>query len=219
MADKHSSWLRDLLIIPIIVGIIVAFATFVIPRGFDKDKELSYSIDLPTNYLDQETLGSLKIEVNGVPVSALYDYKIKVWNSGDVPLKNIPIRIVFNSKENDFQILSVKHITEPSYEFGKITEENIDNKSRRFIYELLNPGDSDEIRFLCNKWSILTVHSKSEGLKVNWVKPKKNNWFEYASVLLAVIASFLSIFIKLVAEREQKLFLLIKRFFDTTKRE
>jgi len=218
MADKDSSWLRDLFIIPMIVGIIVALVTFVIPRLFNKDKELSYSVNLPTKYLDQDALGSLNIEINGVPVSALYDYKIKVWNSGDVPLKNIPIRIVFNSKEKDFQIFSVRHLTEPAYEFGKITEESIDNKSKRFIYELLNPGDKDEITFLCNKWALLTVHSKSEGLKVNWVKPKKNNWFKYASILLAVIASFLSIFIKLISEREQMTITMIKTIFDKSQK-
>ena len=213
MADKKSSWLRDLLLIPIVVGIIVALVTFVIPSFFDKDKELSYSINLPTEYLDHEAVGSLKIEVNGVPTSALYDYRVKVWNSGDIPLKDIPIRFVFNTKEKDFQVFSVRHTTEPAYEFGKITEYNIDMKSKRFTYELLNPNDKDEITFLCNKWAILTVHSKLEGLKVNWVKPKKNNWFEYASVLLAVIASFLSIFIKLISEREQKLIIWLKQLF------
>ncbi len=217
MAEKKPSWLRDLLLIPIIVGIIVALVTFVIPRMFDKDKELSYSINLPNEYLDQDAVGSLKIEVNGVPTSALYDYKVSVWNSGDIPLKKIPIRFVFNIKERDFQIFNVIHKTDPSYEFGKITEEDIDSKSKRFVYELLNPGDKDEITFLCNKWAIMTVHSKSEGLKVNWVKPKKNNWFEYASVLLAVIASFLSLFIKLVAEREQKIFVWLKQLFTTKK--
>lgn len=212
MADKKSSWLRDLLIIPMVVGIIVTLVTFVIPSFFDKDKELSYSINLPIGYLDQEAVGSLKIEVNGIPVSALYDYKVNVWNSGEIPLKDIPIRFVFDGfslKEKDFQVFSVKHKTEPIYEFGKITEDSIDNKSKRFTYELLNPGDKDEITFLCNERARLTVHSKLEGLKVNWVKPKNNNWFE--PVLWAVIASFLSIFIKLVSCREQKLIIWFKQ--------
>ena len=34
-------------------------------------------------------VGSLKIEVNGVPTSALYVYRVTVSNSDDIPLKDM----------------------------------------------------------------------------------------------------------------------------------
>jgi len=70
-----NRWLRDLLIIPLIVGLIVAVVTFVLPKIFEPRKELSYTIDAPIKHIDPDkkpTIGSLKIEINGMSTSSLF---------------------------------------------------------------------------------------------------------------------------------------------------
>ena len=48
-------WIRDFLILPLVVGliVIVAAVTFGLPIIFSEKTELSYEIHGPTRYLDQ----------------------------------------------------------------------------------------------------------------------------------------------------------------------
>lgn len=66
MAEGKTNWVRDLLVIPLIIGLVVAFATFVIPKVLENGNELSYSTDEPIAYLDRTDVQNVKIEVNGV---------------------------------------------------------------------------------------------------------------------------------------------------------
>jgi len=153
------------------------------------------------------------LEVDGVSTSSLYAHKVYIWNSGDVPLKNLPVLFMFNTKEPDFKIFSVRHETVPTYEFGKIKEEGSTNKSKRFVFELLNPDDKDEVTILTNKWAILTVHSKAEGLKLQLIKQDRKKWFEWASIFISVIAAFIAILLKTIGEAQKEVFQWIKMRF------
>ncbi len=194
MADKKTNWVRDLLLVPLIVGVIVAFASFVLPKFFDKDKEISYSIETPIEYLDQDAVKNIDIQVNGTHVTSLIAYKVHIWNSGDIPLTVLPIRFVFDTEHDDFTVFNTSHNTQPKEEFGKILEEGSNVKSKRFIYELLNPDDKDIVTFLCNQLATIEVYTKAEGLKKKKHNPKKVRWYELAGVSLPVLGVFLSLF-------------------------
>jgi hypothetical protein len=197
MTETKSRWWRDLLFIPLTVGLIVAAFTFGLPRFLEKEKQITYEIDGPTIYLDKRSIGNVSVVVNGVPASSLFSYKVRLWNSGDQPLKNLPVFVLFETELNDFKIFSVRHETNPLHEFGKIVQEDIDQKSKRFIFDLLNPKDQDTISFLTNSSVPLKLYSKLEGLKVKREKPEKTNkWWNIASILLAFFASFFSLALK-----------------------
>ena len=58
MANDRRSWIRDVLFIPLVVGIVVALVTaavtFALPLS--SDKELSFAVNGPKNYQDDEAL-------------------------------------------------------------------------------------------------------------------------------------------------------------------
>jgi hypothetical protein len=78
----------------------------------------------------------------------------------------------------------------------------------------LNPDDKDIVTFLCNHSAILEVHTKAEGLKVKWDRPKKGRWFEFAGVFLSVLGAFLSLFFKLIEDQKSKLRAWFKGIFS-----
>ena len=199
MAESKNLRLRDLLIIPLIVGIIVgtsiAVFTFVLPLIFEKEKELSYTIDSPAAYLSEETVRDLKIEINGIETNSLYAYKVELWNSGDLPLKNLTIRYLFNNEDPDFQVFTVRHVTEPLYEFGSIREDDLNGKSKRFIYSFLNPGDRVTVTFLSNAHGTMSPYTKAEGLSVKQVEPLRDGDLKKLLLIppvIAIIASLIS---------------------------
>ena len=195
MAELKSRWLRDLLIIPLIVGLIVAIFNFVLPRFFEKEKEISYIIDPPSTYLTKETAGDLKIMINDKPIDSLYAYKVRFWNSGDVSLTELPIRYVFDTLRMWDKVFAAIHETEPEYEFGEIREEGSDSESKRFVYSLLNPGDRVTATFLSNATGNISFHTKAEGLSVNEVLiTGREKFTKIMSVLVGIIAAILAMF-------------------------
>ncbi len=192
---KSKSWLT-LFIIPVVIGLIIALFTFVVPKVFEKGKKLSYSVDGPAAYLDKNSLGNVKVVVNDVSTANLFGYKVRLWNSGGVPLKNLPILFNFSQNRPDLVFFSVTHSTKPSLEFGAIREEGSDDHSKRFVYELLNPGDEDVVTFLLNDSPKLQIYSKSEGLRLDWVRPSERGpefLLSAVGVVTGMIASFLSL--------------------------
>ena len=124
-----------------------------------------------------------------MPVSYLFIYSVEVWNSGDLPLQSLPIRYLFYPKTGDFIIFSVKHTTRPEIDFGKIEEAGSDRRSKRFIYELLNPGDYLSINFLTNESPNLSLHPRLPGMKIKQTLPKKDR-IEIYNLLVAFAALF-----------------------------
>ena len=173
MNERKSIWLINLVIIPLIVGLGVAVFQFSLPRLFAKDAELSYSVDETKVNLDQNTMGDIKVEINNVETSLLVTQSARIWNSGELPIKMLPIRYVFETSSSTFKVLTVNHNTKPKYEFGKITLKEDNQYSRRFVYDLLNPMDEFTIIFLTNEIAPLNVYAKTEGLDLKQIKPNE----------------------------------------------
>jgi hypothetical protein len=134
---------------------------------------LSIQTHEPVTYIDPAITQDLSVKVNDKPVTSLLTYQARIWNSGDIPLKDIPVRFVFQNVTGDFQILHVTHKTKPEFEFGAIKDENPSNTERRFVYNLLNSANEDLITFWVNKEAKLTPFAKSEGMTLEIVAPPK----------------------------------------------
>lgn len=202
MAKSNLRRWLELIVIPLFVGLIIAIFSVVIPWLFEKDMELSYTIDGPVAYLDQKgIIGTVKVEINDVLTTFLSTYKVRLWNSGDLPLKNVPVRLMFNTKQKQFRIFSVKHETKPKYEFGKINEEDSDRWSKRFVYELLNPKDEDAITFLTNSSAGLKFYAKAEGLTIKYVKPTEEKGVFGLPLPIIVILTIVAALISLLTQR------------------
>lgn len=200
MADNKSKWLRDLLVIPLVVGIIIAVISFGLPRLLDKGKELSYSIDGPTPSISRTGLGDITITVNGVSTPQIYTYRIRLWNSGREPLTNLPVRLVFTTQDVEFRVFSIGHATVPKFEFGAIREDDIDNKSKRFVYELLNSDSQDIVTLVTNSPADLELYSNSEGMRLREDRLRTpSRWISIAGSAASVaglFAAFLALLFK-----------------------
>ena len=166
--------------------------------------------------------GQVDVVVNGVKITSLNSYKTKIWNSGDQPLKKIPIRFVFDTKDSNCKIFRTTHKTKPRYEFGKITEEGSDSFSKRFIYDLLNSNDSDLVTFLTNSDPRLELYAKLKGLKINRVEEGQTLSFTdylkkgaiYLAMFGAVLLKILRAFQEILSEEIKTKF---KAWFESRK--
>lgn len=208
MAELKSHWLRNLLIIPLVVGFIIALFTFALPKIFEKEKEISYTIDdFPSTYLSPESVGNLEIKINDVVTNSLVAYKVEFWNSGDIPLKELPVRYVFGFSTINFKVLTVIHKTEPKYEFGEIREEGSEVNSKRFVYSLLNPGERVTVTFLCTGLGPTKVsfYTKLEGLSVKQVTRKTPEYITFAAVLVSIVGAFSALLLNNLSVKLRKL--------------
>jgi len=196
MYENTRNWLINLMIIPLVTGLIVAVFQFGLPKLFEKDYELSYLLEEPKILLDQNTIGDIKVEINNIETSLLVSQLVRIWNSGELPIKILPIRYVFETSSSTFKILMVNHNTEPKYEFGNITLTEIGQYLRRFVYDLLNPRDEVIIIFLTNEVAPLSVYAKGEGFGIKLVKPteKTPSALTISVVIVAILALFMSYF-------------------------
>jgi len=191
-------WIRDFLVLPLVVGLIVSGVTFGFSKILADKNELSYEIDSPTNYLNDPAVKRINVSVDGKPVKDIVAYRVRLWNSGDKPIKNIPVRIVFNPHQKDFQIFSLAHNTTPKFEFGEISELSSEKATKRFKYSLLNSEDQDIITILTNGASEIEFFAKAEGLKVKERKQDEGpfSWKWQAIFLFAALAAVLSEMLK-----------------------
>lgn len=193
MAEKYSSWIRELLIVPLMVGLIVTAFAFGLPKILADSKEVSYTVEQPLTYLDKVSIGSATVKVNDVPVPEVFAVKVRIWNSGDLPLKDIGIRFDLTSHDKDFSILSVNHNTQPSKEFGGIAEQGSEGQSKRFLYQLLNPKDEDTLIFLTTAKANLEVYAKAESLSVKAVAANHDKDYKWYQIALGTaVASLLT---------------------------
>jgi hypothetical protein len=138
-----------------------------------------------------------------VKVDDLQVYKATIRNTGNSPVKDLPIRFVFENASDKFRIFAAKHKTNPEREFGEIKDDFSELSSPRFIYQLLNPGDEDVITILATEKRDLKVYSKGEGVAFEVTSAGENrpvNWFIYLTltalggIILGIITTFLSRF-------------------------
>lgn len=193
MTNEKSEWWRDpKIIFPIIIIVLMIAGIFVQPfvsqKLSEKDKELSCSIEGPKCIMNLEdrslTLNTsgfstelidvakwssqrgLTLNISIFSTSSLFEYNVRIWNSGDVPLKDLPICFVFDTSESDFKIFSATWKTNLEYEFGEIEVQGINAYTKRFIYSLLNPNDEVTHTFKTSCSASLNVFAKTEGVSL-----------------------------------------------------
>jgi len=134
-----------------------------------KNKELSYTIEPADVFLKNPTINKVEITVNGVPVKEVFSHRMKIWNSGNLPIKDVPFTFSFPiDKENDseFKILNLSYSTIPRKEFGKVEEEKKSGAEMGMRIGLLNPGDEIIVSIITNQNIQPRFYSKSEGVAV-----------------------------------------------------
>lgn len=197
MSDTNRSWVRDLLAAPLVVGIVVAIVSYALPKFLVESRQISYTVEEPVAYLDKSSIGTASVKVNDISVPEVFAVRVRVWNSGSLPLKDLGVLFEFVPDEKDFRILSVNHNTKPPKEFGLITEQGNNSDTKRFVYGLLNPDDMDSIVFLTTARADVKVFSKAESLSVKSISAEKRTDFSwYQAALLAMLASVASTFVE-----------------------
>ncbi|HSU17344.1 hypothetical protein [Longimicrobium sp.] len=190
--DNH--WLRNYVVAPLVVAIIAAVFTYYLTSRGKEKAELSYRIDTPSEFLSQRIQG-LRVVLGTNAVSFPVLYRVTVWNSGDVTIKDIPVSLVFRERDSAFSILVVQHQTVPAFEFGPIrdtTAEAIPSgfQARRFVYSQLDPRDLDHISILTDGRGELAIYAKGRGTHVSVVNQTNRR---PSIILFAVVAMLLSI--------------------------
>jgi len=196
-----------LLVLPSVVSLAAVVVAFALPRSFPEKKELSHTIQGPVTFKAAPEFG--KVAVGGVEVSSFSIYRVWFWNSGDLPLKDIPVSFVFDDILGNFQVESVYYATTPSYEFGDVRSEKVSSTHVRFVCQLLNRGDEVLVTFITKGKSELVVESKLEGMEEVALHPEEESrrW-SYRVVLsaglLSFVASVLSGLFRLSYERQPR---------------
>lgn len=189
--------IKEFIIYPLIVGLIVAFFTYFLPMLTEKRKKIEFDIEQPISYLQPDKVGNLDIKINGFDTKQLNSYTVNLKNTGNLPVKNLEVLFAFSQLEKEFKILTEFHKTKPAFQFGKIQKLESDSISEKYNYDLFNPGDEAILTILTSKNGKLDVYAKQEELsflKMNKTKwyDKWGHWIEIVPVLLAVIASLLT---------------------------
>ena len=202
---KYSEKTIKLLVVGIIatfIGTVLA-SLFVLPlqHSFEKNSEIeleySYSLEYPKMLFDKLTIGNANVEINDVNTSSLYRQSIRIWNSGKIPIKDLPILYVFETQSPTFRIVDVTHNTNPKYEFGKISLIKEDQHSKKYVYDLLNPNDEFTIAILTNEKAPQSVHSKVEGLSTILVIPPEED-SPLPEFIKSIIISFITVILLIV---------------------
>jgi hypothetical protein len=237
---SKRDWLQ-VLIAPIIVGIVIAVVGFGIDR-YKSSRKVSAVIEGPFGFAQIQELFdtakiSFKIEVTGksfpdltpkkpvdprapsaptglgvnveVNVDDLQLYKVTITNTGNSPIRDLPIRFVFENASDRFRLIAVKHKTNPAVEFGEIKSDFSQLSSPRFVYQLLNQGDQDVITVLAGEKRDLKVYSKGEGVSFDLTSVSENrptNWFLLVSLsaVLGMLAGVISSFVGRFLERKKE---------------
>ena len=188
--------LRNVAAIPIIVGLVLMVLELGIQTILEDEFELSYSLEDSKILLDKSTMGNANVEINGANISSLYSQSIRIWNSGDIPIKALPIKYLYNTSSPTFQIFAVTHDTNPKYEFGEISLTEEDQYSKRYVYDLLNSNDEFTITILTNEKAHQSVYAKTEGLSIEPVIPSKKD--QFPEMIKSVLISIFTIFLVLI---------------------
>ena len=80
------------IIAPILVGGFSAYVQYVlIPSYFEKEPQLSYTVETPLRIFDENTNYNASIMINNIRLNRLYGQPVRVWNSGRVEIENLDI--------------------------------------------------------------------------------------------------------------------------------
>ena len=121
------------------------------------------------------------VEMN---LNELQIYKVTVRNTGSSPLKELPVRLVFEDASNNFSVYAIQHKTNPPHEFGEI-KTGSDLSSPRFVYQLLNPGDEDVLTVLASEKRDLKVYARGEGVSLDVRHAGEDRFASWSMLLIA----------------------------------
>jgi hypothetical protein len=216
--ERAPKWVRDLLIIPIVVGIVLAVIGYSLPKFFERGKRLGYTLDGPVEAFRADATAGLSLTVDGIPVTRLFTYRLRLWNSGDESVRDAPVRIVFASAPG-FRVFSVRHATAPAYEFGRIVEETPSAYERRFVYSLLNPTNEDVVTFVTNAPASASLYVNIDGVRVSRVETAlRLSWLDSASTF-ASISGLLFAFLGLLTQSQAtKIYQWLRRRIEASSR-
>ena len=217
--------LQSLLSHSLLVGIICTFLGIGGTYWFTtKYKELSYVIEPSEVFLKNPTTNDVEVSVNGVPVKEVFSHRIKIWNSGNLPIKDVSFTFLFPVKErngNEFKILNLSYSTVPKHKFGKVEEEKNELDSMGMHIELLNPGDEVNVSIITNQSLQPEFYSKTEGVIVSQGSNSREKW-NYTLLIISglVIAFILWIFrIMLKIDRNVQASISTMKKMDEAKRK
>lgn len=126
-------------------------------------------------------------------VDDLHLYKVTIKNTGNSPIRDLPIRLVFENTSGKFAMLAIQHKTNPAREFGEIKDDLAEFPSPRFVYQLLNPGDEDVITILASEKRDLKVFSKGEGVIFDVTSASENpQGTSTMAILLGVVTGMIA---------------------------
>lgn len=131
-------------------------------------KRLSYGVTEVTKIYKRPSDTNLVVQVlmgtNQIPVESMWGYRVRIWNSGAEPLKDLDVQ--FNlSTNSSFYCLAERHNPQPVDEVGAINLLS-GNQVRTNHYQLLNPDHSDEVFFVVNMPIDMRVSARGEGLQL-----------------------------------------------------
>lgn len=134
---------------------------------------------------------SITTEINDPQV-----YRVVVTNNGDLPIKELPLSLVFEGATDAFMLLSIEHKTMPPHEFGNIEEDFKNIKKPRLVYSLLNPKDRDVVAILTNEKAHLKAYAKAAGVKVVKSSAGRSQIFSQFKVfIIAALSALLAVLI------------------------
>jgi hypothetical protein len=252
MSKDNSNWIRDSLIVPILVGILVGSILLVIQSATEwfgkNDKLVLISVDGPfalihVNDLFKEFNISTKFIYDVGKISEDYKktenkktkynpndlsppgpprmtgvfqevdagdpqiYRVLIKNTGELPIRDLPVRLVFKNHTDKLKIFTIKHNTTPKHEFGEIKKDFSDGFKPRFVYSLLNPKDEDDILIIASEKADLEVYTKAEGVSVETEDINTKYYYSSTTILIlsliAFVGAILSIFVRQVFIRRR----------------
>lgn len=206
---SKNSGLLAAIVVPLIVALLSPLITTGWSSILHKAPELVYSVGDGKLNLSEELTGGQPITIGGQKISSLVEYEVTIRNVGGSPLRDLPVKVDFFPNEaTNFQFINVAHSTDPREEFGQIQEQTA-GYSKRFVYSLLNPGDSDKITFLVSSSANIQLFSKAEGMKVTEERTSKESssasrsmWVSGIALLIATLQGI--VFEVMKRRKEQK---------------
>src|SRR5574341_1619870 len=152
------------LIIPFIIAILSIIATFIITSYFEKKAGLGYQIVSKTSLVEikPDIRDKIKILYEDRQIDKIFSFKVRVVNTGNIPLRNQKISFQFDSAA---EIISDSFVTSPAEGFGEIlpTQTGVLSNKREYTISLLNPLKmGDEII-----WNFVTINNNSDYIKIS----------------------------------------------------
>jgi hypothetical protein len=200
LKQKLANPILALIILPLGIGLVLALVSYILPIIFGAKKELTYRVW----GTEKPALDSTSVPNKG-QIGSLYIHEVHLWNSGSKPIKDLVVTILFESGSDNFQIVAERHVTKPEHGFGDIKEETVSAHSVKYIYQLLNPKDEEQITFLTSSPASLKFYAKAEELKVKEGPPPTNeSWIKSWLPTIGAIASFMTLALQILLTHKRR---------------